>query len=84
LPPTIYADENGNEYVWNELENKFQTDFIPTKNNIINASKATVQKFINESIIWKYFKINPENNLDIMIDSIDLNGPVTDDGILNP
>ena len=63
LPPTIYVDENGNEYVWNELDSKFQTDFIPTKNSIVNPSKITTQKFIDESIIWKYFKINPENNL---------------------
>ncbi len=63
LPPTIYVDENGNEYVWNELDSKFQTDFIPTKNSIINLPKITTQKFIDESIIWKYFKINPENNL---------------------
>jgi len=63
LPPTIYADENGNEYVWNELENKFQTDFIPTKNGIANLPTITTQKFIDESIIWKFFKVNPENNL---------------------
>ncbi|MEC4048682.1 DUF6371 domain-containing protein [Flavobacterium sp. SUN046] len=63
LPPTMYVDENGNEYIWNESENKFQTDLILPKNNIINVPKATVQKFINESIIWKYFKVNPENNL---------------------
>lgn len=63
LPPTIYIDENGEQYIWNELESKFQTDLILPKNNIINAPKATVQKFINESIIWKYFKVNPENNL---------------------
>ena len=63
LPPTIYADEKGNEYIWNELESKFQTDLILPKNNVINVPKATVQKFINESMIWKYFKVNPENNL---------------------
>jgi uncharacterized protein DUF6371 len=63
LPPTIYVDENGEQYIWNELENKFQTDLILPKKTIINAPKLTVQKFINESIIWQYFKINPENNL---------------------
>jgi len=63
LPPTTYTDENGSEYIWNELENKFQTDFIPTTNSIVNLPKITAQKFIDESIIWKYFKINPENNL---------------------
>lgn len=63
LPPTIYVDENGEQYIWNELENKFQTNLILPKKSIINAPKFTVQKFINESIIWQYFKINPENNL---------------------
>jgi hypothetical protein len=63
LPPTIYADENGNEYVWNKLESKFQTELIPTKNSIANPPKITTQKFIDEAIIWKFFKVNPENNL---------------------
>ncbi len=63
LPPTIYTDENGNEYVWNELENKFQTYMTLPKKSTIITPKITVQKFINESIIWKYFKVNPENNL---------------------
>ena len=63
LPPTIYVNENGEQYIWNELENKFQTDLILPKKSIINTPKLTVQKFINESIIWQYFKINPENNL---------------------
>lgn len=63
LPPTVYVDENGEQYIWNELENKFQTDLILPKKTIINAPKLTVQKFINESIIWQYFKVNPENNL---------------------
>jgi hypothetical protein len=63
LPPTIYVDENGNEYIWNEFENKFQTDLIYPQKNIINIPKITTQEFIKESIIWEYFKINPENNL---------------------
>ena len=33
------------------------------KKNILNTPKITIQKFINESIVWKYYKINPENNL---------------------
>ena len=63
LPPTIYTDENGVQYIWNELESKFQTDLILPKRSIINAQKITTQKFINESIIWKYFRVIPENNL---------------------
>ena len=63
LPPTIYTDEHGLQYIWNELENKFQTDVIIPKKSIIIAPKMTVQKFINESMIWKYFNVNPENNL---------------------
>ncbi|RTY90596.1 DUF6371 domain-containing protein [Flavobacterium sp. GT3R68] len=63
LPPAIYVDETGEQYIWNELENKFQTDLILPKKSIINVPKLTVQKFVNESIIWQYFKVNPENNL---------------------
>jgi len=63
LPPTIYVDENGEEYIWNELEGKFQKDLILPKRNIINTPKITTQKFIKESVVWEHYNINTENNL---------------------
>ncbi len=69
LPPSIYIDGNGNEYYWNDLENKFEAVSL-TPNNMPKREQKTTfeseeisQKYIDESIIWKYFKINPENNL---------------------
>jgi hypothetical protein len=63
LPPTIYVDEKGEEYIWNELESKFQTDLTLPKRNIINTQRITIQKFIKESVVWEHYNINPENNL---------------------
>ncbi len=69
LPPSIYIDENGNEYYWNDLESRFETiSLIPinkpkTEPKVTSTSKQIAQKYIEESIIWKYFRVNPENNL---------------------
>lgn len=69
LPPPIYIDENANEYYWNDLENKFEPTYLMPERKIENQSEKTVpiqkitQKFINESIIWDYYRTAPENNL---------------------
>ncbi|MGH2666308.1 DUF6371 domain-containing protein [Flavobacterium sp.] len=69
LPTSIYIDENENEYYWNDLDNRFEAvSLIPIKkpereSKVISISKQITQKYIDESIIWKYFKVNPENNL---------------------
>lgn len=69
LPPTIYIDENGSEYSWNEIENQFQSLAILNHNILAStcnkqiASTVIAQKFIDESIIWEHFHTQPENNL---------------------
>ncbi|MEC4005879.1 DUF6371 domain-containing protein [Flavobacterium sp. SUN052] len=69
LPTTIYIDENGIEYSWNETENQFETLAIITRNILAStsakqiASTVIAQKFIDESIIWEHFHAQPENNL---------------------
>lgn len=69
MPPSIYIDENENEYYWNDLENRFEAISVSpihtpkTEPKVTPTSKQIVQKYIDESIIWKYFKVTPENNL---------------------
>lgn len=69
LPPPIYIDENANEYYWNDLENKFEPTYLISERKIENQSEKIVpiqkitQKFIDESIIWDYYRTAPENNL---------------------
>lgn len=69
LPPSIYIDENENEYYWNDLKSRFEAISLTAINNpkreqkVTPTSKQIIQKYIDESIIWKYFKVNPENNL---------------------
>ncbi len=70
-PPTIYEDENGNEYSWNIIQNKFEPISKPLQNFCKTFAKyhqtpKTIEKIINyipESIIWEYFTTTPENNL---------------------
>jgi len=69
LPPSIYIDENENEYYWNDLEHRFEAISLTPINNLETepkvkpTSKQIGQKYTDESIIWQYFRINPENNL---------------------
>ncbi|GAA4762885.1 MULTISPECIES: DUF6371 domain-containing protein [Flavobacterium] len=69
LPPSIYIDENENEYYWNDLEHRFDAiSLIPinkpkTEPKVTPTSKQIIQKYIDESVIWKYFRVTPENNL---------------------
>ena len=68
LPPTIYKDKNGNEFTWNSVLKKFEsfTDSIITRqvNSTNKIKKDTIkQRFIDESVVWKYFNFYPENNL---------------------
>ncbi len=68
-PPVLYKDEKGEEYQWNEITNSWNLlDLVSPP--IITASKNNCQgknhpeqKFIPESIAWKYFQVEPENNL---------------------
>jgi hypothetical protein len=69
LPPSTYIDENDNEYYWNDLEHRFFPISLAPINNTKREPKVTltdkqiIQKYIDESVIWKYYKVNPENNL---------------------
>lgn len=71
LPPTIYKDENGNEYIWNDVLKKYEsigTSFqhlssLPERIEEKRISIEKPKKYIKESVIWTYFKITPENNL---------------------
>jgi len=69
LPPSIYIDENENEYYWNDLENRFVPISLAPINKpkrepkVTSTNREIAQKYIDESILWKYFKVNPENNL---------------------
>lgn len=68
LPPTIFKDENGNEFIWNETQNKYESIAIPIQsfcNSVAKQpQKAAIDiKYIPESTIWRYFHAIPENNL---------------------
>lgn len=71
LPPTIFIDENGVGYMWNKIQNKFETFAKPLQNFCKNIAKtlqnpemmAKVPKYIPESIVWEYYATKPENNL---------------------
>ncbi len=67
-PPTLYKDDLGEEYQWNNITNSWDKDVLspPTLTASENTPEETnqpVQKFIPEAIIWKYFNLEPENNL---------------------
>jgi hypothetical protein len=68
LPPSIYEDQDGNQYFWNDNQNKFESVLVyagPITKSTKNTSKHEVveQKFIEESLIWEHFHLIPENNL---------------------
>jgi hypothetical protein len=68
LPPTIFKDEKGIEYTWNENQNKYESIAIPLQSLCKEIAKkeqnfAKDIKYIPESIIWQYFLTIPENNL---------------------
>lgn len=69
LPPTIYIDEHSNEFIWNDTKNIFESVYLMPKKEsqnelqTISLNQSITQKFIDESIIWDYYKIVPENNL---------------------
>ena len=67
-PPALYKDEKGQEYQWNEITNSWDTNVVtsPTPNfseNLGSTSNTPDQRFIPESLIWKYYEVAPENNL---------------------
>lgn len=70
LPPQLYRDEKGNDFIWNDLSKKYESavtmlqnpSFAVAKDSIATPT-AKVQKYIPEEVIWEYYHIQPENNL---------------------
>ena len=66
-PPTIYIDESGNEFTWNNCSRQFEKGIIvsnerPQITTVIHTD-AVQKKFIPESEIWNHYHKTPENNL---------------------
>jgi len=67
-PPAVYSDENGEEYQWNETTSSWEQGVVssttlPLSENVNQEINHPEHKFIPKDIIWKYFQIEPENNL---------------------
>lgn len=67
LPPTIYVNEEGEEFIWDKSLNKYATNNIlnSVANMVANsvATSSIPQKFITEDEIWQCYHTLPENNL---------------------
>lgn len=67
-PPALYKDEKGEEYQWNETTNFWDKGVVnpstlPSSENARQGMNYPEQKYIPESVIWRYYQIEPENNL---------------------
>jgi len=66
LPPSIYLNTNGEEFVWNKTENKFTKNTISTIATPVATSCnkiAIPQQYIPEEEIWSNYYTELENNL---------------------
>lgn len=66
LPPTIFLNENGEEFAWSPAESKFIRNTLSqvTVPIATNCQKIAIpKKYIPESEIWTNFQTEPENNL---------------------
>jgi hypothetical protein len=67
IPPTIYKDENGDEFTWNSMYNKFEKynsiDITYPSNNDLVPNIKPVINYITEATIWKGYNHIPENSL---------------------
>lgn len=67
LPPTIYTNEKGEEFIWDINKERYVTNSIVNiiANNIaIDCNEIkTKQKYISEETLWQKLHITPENNL---------------------
>ncbi|MBA4155641.1 DUF6371 domain-containing protein, partial [Flavobacterium sp.] len=71
LPPTTFRNSNGEEFIWDEINNKYVVTSLYSV--VLMSKKSTIangitenkikQKYIPENEIWKYFYKEPENNL---------------------
>jgi len=68
-PPTIYVDEKGGKFTWNTVLNKFEaiSGLVLPKviigQSVQNEKITPNQKFIDERLIWKFYRNTNENNL---------------------
>ena len=67
-PPPVYCDEKGEEFKWNKTTNSWDKDVVtpstpPLSENANQRINHPKQKFVPESVIWKYYQVEPENNL---------------------
>lgn len=66
LPPTIYLNEYGEEFTWNQADNKFIRNTISEFAVPVATNKKVFEiqkKYISENEIWTNFHTKPENNL---------------------
>jgi hypothetical protein len=68
LPPTVYKDENGNRFTYNETLRKYEklNNFITlpiVKNGKLNGTVKPSQRFIEEQVAIESTLVKPENNL---------------------
>jgi len=74
LPPSIFTDNNNNEYIWNPVLNKYEktaTNSVATKqqqqsNNVANNNTIQTKtpiKYIPKPKIWETYNSSNENNL---------------------
>ncbi|WP_372744432.1 DUF6371 domain-containing protein [Lutibacter sp.] len=77
LPPNLYKDEKGNEYIWNDLNNCFEpivshsyyknvlqshyNSVIQCDTRGANCKKAI--KYIQKELVLQFLNYKPENNL---------------------
>lgn len=65
-PPQPYTDDKGEIYYWNEITDDWSQ--VPFKEKLTKyplapeTNKKEIE-YIDESIIWKYHNVKPENNL---------------------
>jgi len=77
LPPSLYKDEKGEEYIWNDVNNciepivshLYYKDVLQTYHNsviqrdtgVANCNKTT--KYIQKGLVLQFFNHKPESNL---------------------
>ena len=77
LPPSLYKDEKGEEYIWNVIKNSFEpirsqlyynqvsqtyyNSVIQHEKNIAICNKAN--KYLQKELVSRFFNHKPENNL---------------------
>jgi hypothetical protein len=68
LPPTLFKDENGNEFIWNDLQSKYEPNTSTLQSYCSPVAEqqkhiAKDIKYIPEGAIWEDYHTIPENNL---------------------